>query len=153
MSSSVKDRVLAEYTSMLDSFTNLIKAAKVAEDHADGATTKVPGELMEVFVEKLLASAGALLGIVAELKRNALLNDFAGRNAEVAEAKALAGETLADLQARLAAVEAAIQEAQKQGHEGHQYQRQQQQAQQLDRRQAVSAGLQHILQPSDGVVT
>ena len=64
-----------------------------------GATTKVPGELMEVFVEKLLASAGALLGIAAELKRNALLNDFAGRNAEVAEAKALAGKALADLQA------------------------------------------------------
>ena len=41
MSTSVKDRVLAEYASMLDSFTNLIKAAKVAEDHADMGRAQV----------------------------------------------------------------------------------------------------------------
>lgn len=38
---------------------------------------------MEVFAEKMLVACQALLGVVAELKRNALLNDVAGRNAEV----------------------------------------------------------------------
>jgi len=38
---------------------------------------------MEVFAEKMLAACQALLGVVAELKRNALLNDVPGRNAEV----------------------------------------------------------------------
>jgi hypothetical protein len=38
---------------------------------------------MEVFAEKMLQACHALLGVVAELKRNALLNDVAGRNAEV----------------------------------------------------------------------
>lgn len=44
---------------------------------------RVPGEVMEVFAEKMLQACHALLGVVAELKRNALLNDVAGRNAEV----------------------------------------------------------------------
>ncbi len=44
---------------------------------------RVPGELMEVFAEKMLQACHALLGVVAELKRNALLNDVAGRNVEV----------------------------------------------------------------------
>jgi hypothetical protein len=38
---------------------------------------------MEVFAEKMLQACHTLLGVVAELKRNALLNDVAGRNAEV----------------------------------------------------------------------
>lgn len=38
---------------------------------------------MEVFAEKMLQACHALLTVVAELKRNALLNDVKGRNAEV----------------------------------------------------------------------
>lgn len=45
--------------------------------------TRVPGELMEVFAEKMLQACHALLAVVAELKRNALLNDVRGRNEEV----------------------------------------------------------------------
>ena len=45
--------------------------------------SRVPGELMEVFAEKMLQACHALLAVVAELKRNALLNDVKGRNAEV----------------------------------------------------------------------
>ena len=52
---------------------------------------RVPGELMEVFAEKMLAACQALLGVVAELKRNALLNDVHGRNAEVRAAAASRG--------------------------------------------------------------
>jgi hypothetical protein len=37
---------------------------------------------MEVFAEKMLQACHALLGLVAELKRNALLNDVRGRNTE-----------------------------------------------------------------------
>lgn len=44
---------------------------------------RVPGELMEVFAEKMLVACQALLGVVAELKRNAVLNDVPRRNAEV----------------------------------------------------------------------
>ena len=43
----------------------------------------MPGELMEVFAEKMLQACHALLAVVAELKRNALLNDVRGRNEEV----------------------------------------------------------------------
>lgn len=159
---AARDRVLAEYNAILDSFANLIRSARIPEENVDQEKAKasrrcargqrmctkagtagspllsrwcleladfamhrppshspglpalllaaapvprasppaaavtraprppraaqgprVPGELMEVFVEKLLQSCAALLGLVAELKRNALLNDFAARNTEV----------------------------------------------------------------------
>ncbi len=51
-------------------------------------------------MEKLLQSAGALLGIVAELKRNALLNDFASRNVEVAAARGEAEAAVRELEGR-----------------------------------------------------
>lgn len=54
-----------------------------AADLPPASQGRVPGELMEVFAEKMLQACHALLGVVAELKRNALLNDVAGRNAEV----------------------------------------------------------------------
>ncbi len=42
MSASLKDRVLADYANMIDSFTNLVKSAKVMEEYADVARTQVP---------------------------------------------------------------------------------------------------------------
>jgi hypothetical protein len=55
---------------------------------------------MEVFVDKLLQSAGALLSVIADLKRNVLLNDFAGRNAEAAAARQEAAAAVRGLEAR-----------------------------------------------------
>ena len=62
---------------------------------------RVPGELMEVFAEKMLQACHALLGVVAELKRNALLNDVVSRNAEVAGSGAEAEAEAAALQEQL----------------------------------------------------
>ena len=62
---------------------------------------RVPGELMEVFAEKMLQACHALLGVVAELKRNALLNDVVSRNAEVAASGAEAEAEAAALQEQL----------------------------------------------------
>ena len=60
---------------------------------------------MDVFAEKMLQACHALLGVVAELKRNALLNDVISRNAEVAgsasEAEAEAGALQEQLQQRI----------------------------------------------------
>ena len=61
---------------------------------------RVPGELMEVFAEKMLQACHALLGVVAELKRNALMNDVAARNAEVASSSAAADAEATELRQR-----------------------------------------------------
>lgn len=111
MSTSIKDRVNAEYSGLIDSFTNLIRAARVAEEHVDlsrAQVPKVPGELMEVFVEKMLQNGGNIISLIAELKRNALLNDFATRNKEVAAACSSHQEALEKFQSQHAELQSRI---------------------------------------------
>jgi len=80
-SSLIKDRIREEYSTLLDNFTNLLRASKIRE--TSDINSGAPGDFLEVFVEKMLASCSALLSITAELKSNALLNDIEGRNSEV----------------------------------------------------------------------
>ena len=82
MTSNYDDQIRTEYATLLDNFTNLLKAAKV-QDPALREQGSIPGEMLEVFAEKMLAALRALLAITSELKRNALLNDIPSRNAEV----------------------------------------------------------------------
>ena len=78
---SNEDRIRTEFATLIDNFTNLIRASKVQDPSLDQAV--VPGEMLELFAEKMLAACRALLAITSELKRTALLNDVETRNAEV----------------------------------------------------------------------
>ncbi|PRW45367.1 N-lysine methyltransferase METTL21A [Chlorella sorokiniana] len=94
----LKDRIQQQYSQLLDNFTNLLRSARLPDDASDAGAraqgqVRVPSELLEVFAEKMLQACHALLAVVAELKRNALLNDVQGRNEEVA---ASAAEALAE---------------------------------------------------------
>ncbi len=75
------DRIKNEFSTLLDNFTNLVKASKLQDPAKNQAS--MPGEMFEVFSEKMLASCRALIAITSELKRTALLNDVESRNAEV----------------------------------------------------------------------
>ena len=77
-----EEHIKSEFQVLIDNFTNLIKAAK-PRDQSYTDQNSAPGELLEVFTEKMLASCRSLLSIITDLKRNALLNDVATRNAEV----------------------------------------------------------------------
>ena len=48
---------------------------------------KVPSDLPEVLAQKIVQAGQTLLTLVGEIKRNALVSDFAARNAEVATAR------------------------------------------------------------------
>jgi hypothetical protein len=78
---SNSDRIKTEFSTLLDNFTNLVKASKLQDPAKDQAS--MPGEMLEVFSEKMLASCRALIAITSELKRTALLNDIETRNADV----------------------------------------------------------------------
>ena len=78
---STPDRIKAEFSTLLDNFTNLIKASKLQDPAKDPSS--MPGEMLEVFSEKMLASCRSLISITSELQRTALLNDIESRNAEV----------------------------------------------------------------------
>ena len=93
---SVEDRIRQEYSILMDNFTNLVKSSKLQDPVQH--QTQAPGEMLEVFAEKMLAACRALLAITAELKRSALLNDVQARNAEVREAISLQLNSLATQQ-------------------------------------------------------
>ncbi|KAL4419236.1 hypothetical protein ABPG77_010678 [Micractinium sp. CCAP 211/92] len=109
-SAQIKDRVREQYTALLEAFSNLLRSARLPDEGGDAGARqgRVPGELMEVFAEKMLVACQALLGVVAELKRNALLNDVAGRNEEVATSAAEAAAEAAELQERFALLQRRI---------------------------------------------
>ncbi|KAF5837502.1 hypothetical protein DUNSADRAFT_4249 [Dunaliella salina] len=70
-----------ELTSMVDTFGNLLKAARVPDDEAEALAVRerkdrAPGDLLEVWAEKLVRSGHTALGLVSQLKRGALLSDF-----------------------------------------------------------------------------
>jgi Surfeit locus protein 5 subunit 22 of Mediator complex len=84
------DRIKAEFSTLLNNFTNLVKASKLQDPTKDQAS--MPGEMLEVFSEKMLASCRALISITSELKRTALLNDIESRSAEVRLGREVAHE-------------------------------------------------------------
>eukprot|EP00884_Botryococcus_braunii_P009304 jgi/Botrbrau1/18375/Bobra.0747s0001.1 len=70
----------------------------------------MPGEIVEVHAEKLVASGQSLLGVIGHLKRNALLSDFKTQNKLLRERKAVLVKEVQNCDAELAALKMDISE-------------------------------------------
>jgi len=77
-----QEKIQNECNSIVDNFTKIIKASKVPDGKAVGAQ-KAPGELLEVFAEKILLSTKNVLEVSNHLKRQAILNDIPSRRREM----------------------------------------------------------------------
>lgn len=67
-----------ELASLADHFTNVVRAAQVPDEEEHTSMSKekrAPGDMLEVWVEKLLYSGNTLLHILSQLKKGALLGD------------------------------------------------------------------------------
>ncbi|KAK9812824.1 hypothetical protein WJX72_004355 [[Myrmecia] bisecta] len=78
-------RLDADIIALTDNFTNLVKAARIADESDDARRAQVPGDLMEVLAEKIVFAGQSLLALIGDLKRNALLSDFATLNSGTAQ--------------------------------------------------------------------
>eukprot|EP00890_Picochlorum_soloecismus_P000505 jgi/Picsp_1/1455/NSC_04934-R1_surfeit locus protein 5 subunit 22 of mediator complex len=77
-----EERFRAEFSTIVDNFTKLIKASKISDIYV-GDGQKAPSEIMDVFAEKMLLSAQRVLEMSSDLKRRAFLSDVQRRNSEV----------------------------------------------------------------------
>lgn len=66
---------------------------------------RVSGDLLEVLAEKMVLSGQTLIAMIAELKRNAAVSDFAALNQNIASQDATRANEVADLHAQLAALQ------------------------------------------------
>lgn len=128
-------KIEADLRAFTDSFVNLVRAARLGDETSISKKSKVhyisqaapvpipgfhlsqglynmphvvqaPGELVEVLAEKMLLAAQDLFQTTAELKRRAFL---ASAGKQLAKAERV--QTLVNLQARVAGLEAEIAEA------------------------------------------
>lgn len=97
MSSNLElwQRLDSELCAMVDNFANLVKAAHIPEPDDAGsgvggggmgggggpaaaatAAHRTPGELLELWAEKLVHGGHECLRVVADLKKSAVLSDF-----------------------------------------------------------------------------
>lgn len=104
---ALQQRVDADVSSLVDNFTNMIRAAKVN----DPVRNSQEGFQISVHAAKIVAAAESLLQLVAELKRSAVFADFAALNASVAASNAEYMEQSRAARAELAAVERQIADA------------------------------------------
>lgn len=73
-------RLDTELVTFLENFTNLVKAARISDEDVELVAQRqkrVPSDLLEVLAEKTVSSAQICLNCVSELKRGAILSDFA----------------------------------------------------------------------------
>lgn len=79
--SELQQKLTAEIDAMVKSFCALVKVAAIS-DGADVSSLQDKGGAggPEVIVQRLMMSARALLEVTSQLKRTALLTDFAERN-------------------------------------------------------------------------
>ncbi|GAX80026.1 hypothetical protein CEUSTIGMA_g7465.t1 [Chlamydomonas eustigma] len=64
---------------MVDSFSKCVAASATIDEESDNSFSKdkkVPGDMIEVWAEKLLYSGYTSLHLLSQLKRGALLGDF-----------------------------------------------------------------------------
>ena len=80
MSQGNAEKIKSELASILDNFAKIIKASKMETGSSD--SRKAPGDLLEVYAERMLQSCKHVLDVSSGLKRSALLNDVASRNKE-----------------------------------------------------------------------
>lgn len=73
-----------ELASILDNFTKLIKASGYGDIISKDSyqTNRYPGDLQEVYAEKMLLSAKSVLEVSRALQMRALLSDVERRNKE-----------------------------------------------------------------------
>ena len=74
-----------ELASILDNFTKLIKASGYGDIISKDShhTNRYPGDLQEVYAEKMLLSAKSVLEVSRALQMRALLSDVEKRNKEI----------------------------------------------------------------------
>lgn len=79
-----KSVIQQELGSIIDNFTKLIKASGYGDilSKESQQLHKYPGELQEVYAEKMLLSAKAVLEVSRALQVRALLSDVERRNQE-----------------------------------------------------------------------
>ncbi|DBA71344.1 hypothetical protein WJX79_004137 [Trebouxia sp. C0005] len=100
--STLLQRLDAEITIFTDNFANLIKASRV--NTPDDSTTKgarVADDLLEVLAEKMVLSGQNLISMIAELKQNAVVSNFALLNQNIAQQDAIHHKTNEALQTQL----------------------------------------------------
>jgi len=89
----LRNKINSHVEQLLDNFSNLIKSAKVLDPDILPSTNRstssgappAHNDMMTVYTEKVQHSCRELLNITQTLKRNAVLNDFRGRNSEMHE--------------------------------------------------------------------
>lgn len=78
-----KAKIQQDFSSVVDNFTKLIKSSNV---FGHGAVSRdqasYPGELQEVYAEKMLLSCKSILEVSRALKTRCILNDVEQRNQE-----------------------------------------------------------------------
>ena len=79
-----KNIIQQELASILDNFTKLIKASGYGDIISKNShhTNRYPGDLQEVYAEKMLLSAKSVLEVSRALQMRALLSDVERRNKE-----------------------------------------------------------------------
>lgn len=69
----------AELITLFDSFGNLIRAANIPDEESEQSTfnkeKKAPGDLLEIWAEKVVYAGHSSLHILSQLKKGALLGD------------------------------------------------------------------------------
>lgn len=100
-----------ELNAMVDTFANLVKAARIVDEESEqGAQTResrkerAPGELLEVWAEKLVHSGHTALHQISQLKRGALLNDFDALMKEVRQVRQAFDVEVSNVEPALAAI-------------------------------------------------
>lgn len=99
-------RLDAEIATFTDNFANLVKASRVSTpDSKKNQGVRVSGDLLEVLAEKMVLSGQILITMIAELKKNAAVSDFAALNQNIARQDAIRANEIADLHAQLAVLQ------------------------------------------------
>eukprot|EP00873_Tetraselmis_striata_P034910 jgi/Tetstr1/455174/TSEL_042024.t1 len=100
-------RLEQHVNTMTDNFIFVVKAARINEDDdKPEGDKKVPGEIPEVLAEKIILGGKGLLELVSELKRKAIVSDYAAVNRMKAERSLAFDQEVSRAEAELADVKA-----------------------------------------------
>jgi len=74
-------RIQQEFSSVVDNFTKLVKSSNVVvHGSMSREQASYPGELQEVYAEKMLLSCKSILEVSRALKTRCIVNDVEQRN-------------------------------------------------------------------------
>ena len=103
-----------ELVSLLDHFGNLIRAAHIPDEDIEAATStgrdrQAPGDLLEIWAEKLSYTGLAALHITSQLKKGALLSDFSVLMANVRSVRGAFEKQESSVNAKLPVIRSEVQ--------------------------------------------